>query len=138
MNKREKSSNGAYAMSFQQAKDIAMERFFSIHSKDMLPIWFAKCAAVDGFQKPNGEWVISITLTPKYILGKNEFWEERNGRKVLAEMDPTTGRKSIILHKVGPAPLIIFRAEIENEGRAANVLVDLSIENLDSANFGIE
>ena len=99
-------------MGFDVAQKMAIETFFERHPRESLPSWVDQCVTTGGFQISPDAWVIEFTMIPKVQLNENEFWEMRNGRKVLAMTDLVTGEKRIIIHRSSGEPIVVFRAKI--------------------------
>lgn len=80
---------------------------------------------------------MAITL-PKTQLKPNQHWEEKRGIPVLVEVDPITGKRSIVICG-GPAVdvEVIFQVEIDLFKGSATVITDTDVEILDGTKYEI-
>ena len=121
-------------MEFNEARQIAMKRFYEIHTPESLPGWLLKAATVGGKVAGN-EWVVGVTLAPKIVLKPNEAWELVRGDRVLTRVDAKTGKKNIVIHYDGEPPLRVFQAKVNIENGVAEVIFDSDMSKLNESDF---
>ncbi|MBX9399856.1 hypothetical protein K4L06_00925 [Lysobacter sp. BMK333-48F3] len=117
-------------MDFSAAKQFALESFFALHPREHLPEWVERCVTIGG-RRASGSWLIELTVNPRVRLKEGEFWEMRNGRKVLAKIDVCSGQKRIIIHRSGVCPIVLFSALIDSSTAAVRVEMDSDIADMD-------
>lgn len=119
-------------MDFDTAKRLAVAKFMEIHPIESLPDWVDRSITIGGTVNFDKMWQIEFTICEKEPLRENEFWEERNGRKVLMKMDPSTGQKMVILSRRQEVlPIVAFRVLIDPNTSAVGVLIDSNFEEMD-------
>lgn len=121
-------------MEFDEARQLAMKRFYEAHSPASLPQWLLKTASVGGTVVGN-DWLVGVSLAYKIVLAPNEAWEIVRGHRVLTRVDPKTGRKNIVIHYDGETPLRVFQAKVNMESRVVEVVLDSDMSTLNEADF---
>jgi hypothetical protein len=125
--------HGAAKMDFETAAAFVLEHFFTSHPKASLPEWFADCATLGGTKDAQMRWILNFTVVPKLQLQADEFWEERNGKSVLAKLDPKTGQKRIVIHRKANEVVVIFQAIVDPETGQVTVLIDSDLSAMDGS-----
>lgn len=117
---------------------IAWKKFEEKHPKELWPEWLSKFITISGTKSQNNNWLIKITALPKTQLKPNQHWEEKRGIPVLVEVDPITGKRSIVICG-GPAVdvEVIFQVEIDLFKGTATVITDTDVEILDGTKYEI-
>jgi hypothetical protein len=118
------------------AVNIAWREFEDRHPRESWPEWLTKCIRISGTKSPNNNWLIKITVLPKSELKPNQHWEEKNGIPVLVEVEPSTGKRRLVICG-GPAVdvEVLFEAEIDLDNGSATVITDTDLELLDGTKY---
>ena len=122
-------------MDFEKAKALASEVFFDRHVDSKLPDWFNDCVTISGFKNQNMQWVVRYSVSPTSPLKENQEWKEIRGNKVVVETDPVTEKRSILISREGPTPVVLFEATIDLSTAAVAVVVDYDLGALDGSAF---
>lgn len=120
------------AMDFETAKGLALNAFFRVHPKELLPGWVNECATIGGHHQDSRKaWIVLLSVSPRVQLKANESWEIRHGRKVLAVFDPETGQKKIAIHRTGAEQVVIFQAVVDAVTSHVEIEIDSDISSMD-------
>lgn len=120
---------------YEKALALVSEAFFNRYPKFELPAWFNNCVTVGGSKNQQQQWVISYSVVPFLPLKENQHWEEIRGGKVVVEVDPSTGKRAILISRDGPAPIVLFEAAVDPIISTITVFVDIDPFKLDGSAF---
>lgn len=117
---------------------LASEKFKELHPENLQPEWLKYCISFSGNKKKNKSWIIRMSVLPKTELDPNRHWEWNNDIPRLVEVDPITGKRSIVIC-CGPAAEteVLFEVEIDLTKGLTNVLVDTDLNILDQTKYQV-
>ena len=132
-----KRVNIEVAMDFEKAKSIALERFVDINPIHSIPSWFGKCMIVSGTKKDSSNWSIEISIRKKEDLGENYSWEVVGGQRVLTVVDKKSGKKKVVIHRIGGDAVTVFRAKVNINTKEVNIEVNTDLSSLDENSYAV-
>lgn len=124
-------------MKFEDAVILTRNAFLEIHPDGEVPTWFKEGASVSGFKNNLKKWIVRYSLVPFSPLKENQKWEKIRGEKVVVELDPITGKKSILISREGAEPIIFFEAMIDFDTKKVSIIIDSDFSKFDGSEFEI-
>jgi hypothetical protein len=121
-------------MDLKTALSLASDAYFRRHEKAELPAWFKSCITVSGLRKDN-VWIVHYSATPFAPLKEHQHWEVIRGNRMVVEVDPITGQRSVLITRDGPKPVVIFEALVNVSGGEVVIQIDRDLSDFDETTF---
>ncbi len=110
---------------FDNAFQLFLNAFLEIHPKKSWPSWFRTHTTYGGHSEGAGRWRFSFTAVPTSALRPGDLWEEtKNGRYILARIDPETKEKRYVISNVLDDVITIFEAIVDVAVGNISIVVD--------------
>jgi hypothetical protein len=118
-------------INIEKSLELFSNKFFELHPMKSLPEWYPYYTdLIHARSKDSNKIIFAVVSAKKKELEAGEWYEEFQGKDMLAKKIPGTQNKGFVINHE-PEVITIFSAEINEETTEIKILVDLDINIID-------